>query len=231
MSTCARFFSLCVFGVSAIGCESVEDVIAKQKPTVEKSFAALTPLAAKVKEQSPLDSNTFKPNAPIVLEGPNANAMFIYAEDLASPRDAPREVPLRTIDSLPLLQCASLLNTQHLFNDKVTRVAPSVATSYLEACGRVKYALVIVTREYLRPMLQLETKQFASGKYRADVLVFEIASAQLLGGFIVTATNDARVSLLDGDQNHVQRLIGNLESTTFDALRAEAKKSIPGVLP
>ncbi|MBL8916360.1 MAG: hypothetical protein JNM17_37010 [Archangium sp.] len=217
--------------MTAIGCESVEDVVAKQKPAVEKSFAALTPLAAKVKDLTPLESNTFKANTPIVLDGPNANAMFIYAEDLASPKDAPKDVPLRTIDSLPLLQCASLLSSQHLFNDKVTRVAPSVASSYLGACSNVKYALVIATREYLRPMLQLETKQFAPGKYRADVLVFDIANAQLLGGFMVAATNDSRVSLLDGDQNHVQRLIGNLESTTFDALRAEAKKNIPGVMP
>jgi hypothetical protein len=48
----------------------------------------------------------------------------------------------------------------------------------------------------------------------------------VLGGFPVVATNNSRVSLLDGDANHVQRLIANLESSTFDALRAAAASTI-----
>lgn len=208
------------------GCESVDDVVKQQRPAVEKTFAALHALDAKVKAAPVLEkAELTAPAVPIALDGEGFNAMFVYAEDLAKPGEA-ADVALRTLDSLPLLQCGSLLSTQHLFKDSVTRVSPSIAKGTLEACARLRFALVIRLQEYVRPMLAIETKQFAPGKYRADVLVFDLAKGELLGGFPVSATNDARVSLLDGDANHVQRLIANLESTTFDALRTGASGAL-----
>jgi hypothetical protein len=203
------------------GCESTDDVIAKHKPAVE---AALKAISALPRTAEPLTQNTVKPPAGV------SDVLFVYEDDLADVMEAPHDVPLRTIDSLPLLQCVSILRTGHLFKDAITRLSPSLAASYLEACERAKYVLVIRKRLYTRPELQLETKQFAPGKFEADVSLYAL-SGEAFGGFKVGATNDARVSLLDGDQNHVQRLIGNLESTTFDALRAETKKALPGVTP
>jgi hypothetical protein len=218
--------ALVVLGVVSCGCESVGDVVKEQKPGVEKTFAALHALSDKVALAPPLEkAELTKPAVPIALDGEGFNAMFVYAEDLATPGKA-ADVALRTLDSLPLLQCGSLLETQHLFNDTVTRVSPSVAKGTLEACARLRYALVIRLQEYVRPMLSLETKQFAPGKYRADVLVFDLSNGAVLGGFPVVATNNSRVSLLDGDANHVQRLIANLESSTFDALRAGAASTL-----
>jgi hypothetical protein len=221
---------LTTVGLAALlaGCESTDDVIAAQRPGVEKTFAALSALAGKLE---PLTATTLKAPPGVALEGAGANAMFIYAEDLAAPATAPKDVPLRTVDSLPLLHCAAILGKKQLFNDTTTRLSPSIAKGTLEACAQLKYALVIVTRRYQRPELQLETKRFAPGKYEADVFLFELASGASLGGFRVAATNDSRVSLLDGDQNHVNRIIANLEGSTYDALRAEAKRAIPGVLP
>jgi hypothetical protein len=222
----ARTYALLVTVALFTACESTEDAIAKKRPTVQ---AALDALGTLPRTAEPLTGNTLKP-PPAVFDGAGANALFVYEEDLADVMEAPHDVPLRTIDSLPLVQCVSILRTGHLFKDTVTRLSPSLATSYLEACERMKYVFVIRTRRYTKPTLQLETKQFAPGEYRADVFVHALGG-EGFGGFMVKATNDARVSLLDGDQNHVARLVGNLESTTFDALRAETKRSIPGVMP
>ncbi|MFT3712814.1 MAG: hypothetical protein QM817_34615 [Archangium sp.] len=218
--TWTLLLTVALFSLS--GCESTDDVIAKHKPAVEAALKAISSLP---RTAEPLTQNTLK--AP---SGALSDVLFVYEDDLAEVMEAPHDVPLRTIDSLPLLQCVSILRIGHLFKDSVTRLSPSLATAYLEACEHAKYVLVIRKRLYTRPELQLETKQFAPGKFDADVSLYAV-SGEAFGGFKVSATNDARVSLLDGDQNHVQRLIGNLESTTFDALRAETKKLLPGAMP
>jgi hypothetical protein len=213
-----------------LGCESVADVVAQHRPGVEKTFAAVQALAPRVALTGPVFTSQVKA-APVVLEGgASANAMFIYAEDLSKP-GAARSVPLRSLDSVPLLQCGSLLSNGTYFADAVTRPAPSVVGQYLSACERLEYVLVIRKIEFTPPLLSLETKKFASGVYRAEVLVFELRSGTLLGGYLVEATNEASVMLLDGDADHTKRLLSNLESTVFSALREATRKAIPGSLP
>ena len=225
-----RSLVLPCLALAVTGCESVDDAIDKQRPAVQQTFTRLTALEAKVKAAPPVAQPGVKPtDPPLRLDGPAANALFVYAEDLAQPGQI-AQVALRTLDSLPLAQCGSLLTTKHLFADTVTRVSPSLATSYLETCSKLRYALVIRITGYLRPELSLETKQFAPGKYEAEVLVFDVTNGAQLGGFKVAATNDEQVKLLDGDPNHVQRLVGNLEAMVFDALRAGARTHVPGSL-
>lgn len=156
--------------------------------------------------------------------------MFIYAEDLAQP-GAARPVHFRTLDSVPLLQCGTLLSSGAYFNDAVTRPRPSVVTAYLAACERLQYALIIREVEYSPPQLSLATRSFSRGKYRAQVLAFDLRTGAPQGGYEVSATNEERVSLLDGDDDHQHRLLGNLESTVFNALRDGARTAFPGSLP
>lgn len=218
--------------LSLCGCESVPEVIAKHRAAVEKTFAAITALAPKVAAVEPGSVEKVKA-ASVVLEGnggAQSNAMFIYAEDLPKPGEA-RPVHLRTLDSAPLLQCGSLLTSQKYVGDSITRPSPSAVEQYLAACARLKYVLVIRKLEFTEPELSLETKQFKSGKYRAEVLAFELGSGELLGGFTVSAKNEDSVMLLDGDASHVKRLITNLESTAFNALRDGARQAFPGSLP
>lgn len=211
-------------------CESAADVIAKHRAGVEKTFAALSALQPKVAAAEPLTEAKVKA-APVLLEGgAGSNAMFVYADDLKKPGE-PASVRLRTLDSAPLLHCGSLLNKQQYFNDGITRVAPSVAEAYLKACERLQYALVIREVEFVPPELSLETKKFKPALYRAEVLVFDLKTGDLLGGFPITATNEASVMLLDGDADHVKRLLSNLESTVFNALREGARQAFPGSLP
>lgn len=212
------------------GCESVGDVVNKRRSGVQKRLAAIQALKLPAE---PVAEVKVKP-APLVLErssgGPESNAMFVYAEDLAKPGEA-RAVHLRTLDSAPLLQCGSLLSKQTYFGDSITRPMPSVVDGYLGACERLQYVLVIRLVEFKPPELSLETKKFVSGLYRAEVLAFDLKSGALLGGFPVVAKNEDSVMLLDGDADHTKRLISNLESTVFSALREGARKAFPGSLP
>ena len=212
------------------GCESAADVIAKHRAGVEKTFRALNALQPKVAATEPFLEAKVKA-APVVLEGGAAsNAMFVYADDLTKPGE-PASVRLRTLDSAPLLQCGSLLNKQQYFNDGITRLAPSIVESYLTACERLQYALVIREVEFVPPELSLETKQFKPALYRAEVLAFDLKTGALLGGFPITAKNDESVRLLDGDADHVKRLLSNLEAVVFNALRDGARQAFPGSLP
>jgi hypothetical protein len=213
-----------------LGCESVADVVTKHRAAVEKTFADVQALKPRVDAAAEVTEAKVK-TAPIVLEGsPDKNAMFVYAEDLAKPGQA-APVNLRTLDSVPLLQCGSLLARGTYFADTITHPAPSVVTQYLGACERLQYALVIRTLQYAAPELSLETKRFAPGVYRAEVLVFDLHSKELLGGYLVAAKNEDSVPLLDGDADHTKRLISNLEAAVFTAIREATRKAIPGSLP
>lgn len=210
-----------------VGCESVSDVVTRHRAAVEKTFTAIQ--AIKLPADG-LETPKVKP-APIVLEGaPETNAMFVYAEDLAKP-GAAAPVNLRTLDSVPLLQCGSLLSKGAYFADTITHPAPSVVGQYLGACERLQYVLVIRTVQYVAPELSLETKKFAPGVYRAEVLVFDLRSRELLGGYPVAAKNEDSVALLDGDADHTRRLISNLEAAVFTALREATRQALPGSLP
>ena len=215
-----------------LGCESVPDVIAKHRSGVERNFARIQALQPRLVAVEPRTAPKMK-SAPLVLEQSGkaeSNAMFIYAKDVPKPGDG-KAVHLRTLDSAPLLQCGSLLGKQSYFGDAFTRPVPSVVESYLSACERLKYVLVIRLIEFTPPELSLESKKFVSGRYQAEVLAFDLSDGALLGGFLVNAKNEDSVMLLDGDADHTKRLISNLESTVFSAIREGARAALPGALP
>ncbi len=215
-----------------LGCETVPDVITKHRSGVEKNFARIQALQPRVGAVEPRTAPKMKA-APLVLEQSGkaeSNAVFIYAEDLVKPGEG-KAVHLRTLDSAPLLQCGSLLGKQSYFGDAFTRPVPSVVESYLKACERLKYVLVIRLIEFTPPQLSLETAKFITGRYQAEVLAFDLGDGALLGGFVINAKNEDSVMLLDGDADHTRRLISNLESTVFSALREGARAAIPGSLP
>ena len=212
-----------------LGCDSVGDVVARHRGGVEKTFIALKSLAPLV-DAVPAVTEAKVKAAPVVLEGSGANAMFIYEDDLPKPGHA-QPVHLRTLDSAPLLQCGSLLSRQVYFADSITRPTPSAVESYLVACERLKYILVIREVDWAAPLLLLETKKFSSGRYRAEVLAVDLQAGELLGVFPVTAKNEESVMLLDGDADHSKRLQSNLESTIYSALREATRQAFPGSLP
>lgn len=212
------------------GCDSVSDVIAKRRPGVEATFTRLKALELKV-QATPHVSESKVKSAPIVLEGGKpANAALVYADDLGD-LASPKPVHLRTLDSAPLLQCGALLARGQYVGDTVKKPLPSVVEQYLSACERLEYALVVRLLEFTPPALALEVKKFAPGIYKAEVLVFDLRQGEYLGGYLVTAMNEPSVKLLDGDGDHVKRLITNLESETYTAFRDATRRWIPGALP
>lgn len=213
--------------VMCLGCESPADVIAKHRSAVSKTFGAIQALGPKANVEA---AKLKTPPVPLILDGPGSNAMVIYAEDLVKPGGA-LPVHLRTLDSLPLLQCGSLLEKSQYFNDTITRLKPSVVEGYLGDCERLRYVLVIRETEFKQPVVTIITKSFTPGVLRADVLVFDLSDGAYLGSFAIDAKNEESIQLLDGDTDHRPRLLSNLESVVFSALRDGARTAFPGSVP
>jgi hypothetical protein len=213
--------------VMCLGCEAPADVIAKHRSAVSKTFGAIQALGPKANVEA---AKLKTPPVPLILDGAGSNAMVIYAEDLVKPGGA-LPVHLRTLDSLPLLQCGSLLEKAQYFNDTITRLKPSVVEGYLGDCERLRYVLVIRETEFKQPVVTIITKSFTPGVLRADVLVFDLTDGAYLGSFAIDAKNEESIQLLDGDTDHRPRLLSNLESVVFSALRDGARTAFPGSVP
>lgn len=207
-----------------VGCsESVSEVIAARRGAVEKTFASIH--ALKLPESPPGELKAQS----IHLEGGDiTNAAFIYADDLAKPGDV-APVPLRSLDTLPLLQCGRLLKDGMLV-DSPFAPKPSIAKQYLEACARVQYAFVIQTIEYIAPRPPpSESLKFVPGSYRARVVVMDMSTNSAVGSyeFAVGSDNDIRVP--EGTPT-LEQLVTNLEGNAYRGLRASTNRALPGAL-
>lgn len=227
-----RLFAVCLW---LCGCksDSVADVVTNYQPGVEKTFSAIQALAPKVKGFPELTEAKVEPPAvPLLIEKPKSdedNAMFLYADDLTKPGEA-REVALRSLDTVPLLQCGSLLSAGTLFEIPIKVTSPSVAKSYLSACERLRFVLVIRGHEFKAPVSGVGDTKFVSGLFRGDVLAFDLSTGTALGGFPVVAKNDEDVTVVAGEDQD-QRLLHNLEAAIYKSLRDGARKAFPGSLP
>ncbi len=218
-----RAWSLLVLMLS--GCsDSVADVIAANRAGVEATFVALKALKVTEPLPGPVTSSE-----PLHLEGGDVtNAAFIYGDDLRDP-GAMSEVPLRSLDSLPLLQCGRLLRDGMLV-DSPFAPKPSVVKQYLAACARVRFAFVIQTVEYSAPRPPpADSKKFTPGSYRARVVVMDVANNTALGSYEFAVGNDNDINVPEGTPTQEQ-LVVNLEGKAFTALRASTKRSVPGAL-
>lgn len=219
--------------LSSCTSNSVAGVIAKHRPGVDRTIADIRALESRLPPGSEPLAKVEAPPVPLFLEKPKSdedNAMFVYAEDLARPGRA-SEVPLRTKDSTPLLQCGSLLDSGALFfATEHTRLTPSVAQGYLSACERLRFVLVIRGREFRAPQVETGERKFVSGFYRAEVLTFDLATGKSLGGFEVSARNDEDLTVVSGEDRE-QRVLRNFEGAINSALREGARLAFPGSLP
>lgn len=215
---------LVVFVVLAGCSESVSEVIAARRGAVEETFAALH--ALKVPTTPPGAVTTTEP---IHLEGGDVtNAAFIYADDLQKPGDV-APVPLRSLDSVPLLQCGRLLK-DGMMVDSPFPPKPSVARQYLDACARVRFAFVIQTLEYIAPRPPpADSLKFVPGSYRARVVVMKLDDGSALGGYELAVGSDNDIRVPEGTPT-VEQLVTNLEGNAYRALRASTLRALPGSL-
>lgn len=217
-----------------IGCqsESLEKVTAKHRDGVEKTFAALRALEPMIATVPAFTEPKVQAlPVPLVVDAKSleqVNAMFIYAEDLAKPGDA-SAVPVRTLDSAPLLHCGSLLREQKLYG--VSHLpGPRATESWLSACEKVRYALVIRTLDFLEPVPS-QFGRFVGGRYSGEVLVYELGEKpKLVGGYPFAARSSEDITFLEGESVTAQ-LIDNLEAQVFTALQEATRAAIAGSLP
>ena len=219
--------TLCLLGCTS---ESVVGLINEHRPAVEKTFGAIRTI------QLPL-ANHETPPVPLVLQTSSkdgVNAMFIYGEDLAKPGGA-KDVPLRTMDSLALVQCGSLLDTEKLFpgapQTRLMQVTltPPLARGYLLACARLRYVLIIQGTAFKAPQVTTDAN-FAPGLFRADVVAVDLSSGKPVGAFHVDAVNTSGVTIVSGEDRE-QRLLRDLEGAIYDALRDGTRRAFPGSVP
>lgn len=215
-----------------LGCpsESVDGLIKEQRAGVEATFDAIRRI------QLPQTTHE-APAVPLVLQTSakdGVNAAFIYSEDLAKPGGA-KDVPLRTMDSLTLVQCGSLLDTGKLsaggpqMRLTQTPLTPTVARAYLTACARLRYALVIQGTAFKAPQVTSEQK-FEPGFFRADVVAIDLTSGKSVGAFQIDAANKPDVSVIAGEDRG-QRLLRDLEGSIYSALRDGLRTAFPGSVP
>lgn len=219
--------TLCLLGCTS---ESVVGLINEHRPAVEKTFGAIRTI------QLPL-ANHETPPVPLVLETrtkDGVNAMFIYGEDLTKPGGA-KDVPLRTMDSLALVQCGSLLDTEKLFlgapQTRLMQVTltPPLARTYLSACARLRYVLIIQGTAFKAPQVTTDAN-FAPGLFRADVVAVDLWTGKPVGAFHVDAANTSGVTIVSGEDRE-QRLLRDLEGAIYDALRDGTRRAFPGSVP
>jgi len=216
----------CVLGCTS---DSVPGLIKEHRPAVERTFDAIR--AVKL---PPAGSEA--PPVPLVLQraaNDAVNAMFIYQEDLAKPGSA-AEVPLRTMDSLPLVQCGSLLDTEKLYPGapqvRLTQatLTPTIARAYLSGCTRLRYVLVIQGKAFKPP--EVGEAKFVPGLYRAEVVAIDLTTGKSVGSYQVDAANKEDVTVVAGEDRQ-QRVLRDLEGAIYTALREGARTTFPGSLP
>jgi hypothetical protein len=213
--------------LALLGCQpSVDELVAEHRASVEGVFAKLEALDAKVKTMPPLAEDRVETGGEvIVLDGEGSNALFIQADDLASPTTASSKTPGATRASA-VETCGSLLSGEFL------GVAGG-AKLYLEECGRAKY--VFVLRTGLSEAAQVgQEKTFAKGNYAGEVLLFRIADGEALGGFRVGADSSDSVSMdrakVDDAQAVGERLEDDLSANVFVDIDKQLRAHVPGVI-
>ncbi len=219
--------AFCLLGCTS---ESVAGLIKEHRPAIEKTFETIRSIQLpQAKHETPA--------VPLVLQTPTrdgVNAMFIYREDLAKPGGA-MDVPLRTMDSLALVQCGSLLDTGKLYPGAPqtmltqTTLTPTVARAYLSACARLRYVLIIQGTAFKAPQVTTDAN-FAPGLFRADVVAVDLSSGKSVGAFQVEAGTTSDVTIVAGEDRE-QRLLRSLEGAIYTALRDGTRGAFPGSVP
>jgi hypothetical protein len=119
-------------------------------------------------------------------------AAFIHAEDLAE-LGAPTTNAERFYGTEMLLECASLLSRGKHLSPSNPNIFENVVTTYLAKCKGVRQLFVIRTRER-------STRDFVG-----DLLAYDLATGNYLGGFPLEVHSEGRRSLRTETSRSVER--------------------------
>ena len=161
---------------------------------IEATYAKLRALDAPVRDAAPLadDARIDSAGARVVLTGPDANALYVASEHLATPEKAGPYGTGTEAYTPPVQTCGMVLAGQ----PPTYRQEPEIA-AHLQQCANAEYAFVLRSREVVFAKLVDETT-FQPGIYDGEVRLYRLADGADLGGFRVSARNGDDIAVVVG---------------------------------
>lgn len=223
-----------LLGVASLlmcGCQKPRE---KFEAKARETLALLPSLAAAARDAAPLTAQSadgLKAVTDLSLKFKKSNALLIHLEDLENPT-VRLVLPVRLDDRSPSVDVATALNLVK------PAAAETLDAKYDPSCGlespdwqrlgETRYVLVVRTSE-IKAAKMMGEKKFEPGSWLGEILVFELRSKKLLGGFPVTGGNHAWVKTALG--RNQQNLNADLKLAARGNLNAEMRRHFPSVGP
>ena len=168
------------------------------------------------------------------LEYLASNALLIHLEELQNPT-VRLKLPLRLNHRSPTVDLAAALKQVKPIDAKLTDERYSTgldSESNLESVytrlGQLKYVMVIRAKGMTRPEVA-SAKTYVGGTWSGEVLVFELQSRRLLGGFELTGSSHLTVNPRGGEVQ--ANLNADLALATRGNLNVATRRFISSVGP
>lgn len=164
----------------------------------------------------------------------DSNALLIHLEELQNPT-LRRALPLRLNHRSPTVDLAAALALTK--PESGVELEPSYSpgldvesnmTSAWQRLGALRYVLVVRARSQRDATLTGE-RGFIAGAWEGEVLVFEVPSKQLRGGFTLAGSNHASVKTAAGRDR--ENLAADLSLATRGTLNGRVRQLFPSVAP
>ncbi|MBK8207322.1 MAG: hypothetical protein IPK87_11130 [Planctomycetes bacterium] len=183
-----KLLLLCCLLLSACG-PSSEEVVAEYRGRAEPRMARMAEIAA----TAAVHKDEFKAPAPaekLRFAGDSGNAGLVMVEELDTNPETRPGLDFH-VDTFWLDYSRDCLAGN-------AGDAPEGVRLAFDKLLALKYVVIVRERLYAAPVASDE-KSFIPGTWEADVLVYEIEKAELLGGWSVSATNSDTVDVNTDD--------------------------------
>jgi hypothetical protein len=226
-------WSALVLALAACGSsKSAKDIAESQRATAEPILAQVATIGQAARTQAPITGDGIHLPTGVKLDfipydNPAFNAGIAYPAELADPCagavswDANPMRPDRDRSMRPPLGDANWLRvTSCLLAGKSQGEGSDLAAEAFAHLAKIQYLLVIRPTEARRPevagMTQAELDEytrsgklppdretFSGGRFAGDALLYELATAKLLGGFAFAYESADKVEVVSDDQSEV----------------------------
>ena len=174
----------------------------KLKPEVKLRLTQLSSLAAKSKSLP--QTSTDEPPTKAVAPG------IISENQLDDPHKTLSSDELDVGDST-FSVCKSKLESTALKDEDI---------QWLERCSKLTTAGVIRQKSFVRPEVDASTRSFKPGEFRGDIVVFDLATAEVRARYSLDVQNDSQL-----------RLEGNPDQRAWERLaESELKRKVTSVI-
>ncbi len=223
-----------VFAIALLlvcGCQKPRE---KYEAKARETLALLPSLAAAARDAAPLTAQSadgLKAVTDLALKFQKSNALLIHIEELGNPT-VRVALPVRLDQRSPAVDVATSLNLVKppAAEPPDVKYDPSCSSESpdWQRLAETRYVLVVRTSE-VKDAKMVGEKTFEPGSWLGEILVFELRSKKLLGGFFLTGGNHAWVkTALGRDQ---QNLNADLQLAARGNLNAELRRHFPSVGP